>query len=265
MSFIQNRCNSVLKIGAACLWILGLLVFASCTVKAPEVPVVKPLVVEAPEVTPENRALTLGPDDKISITVWRNTELNSSLTIGPSGTISMPMAGDINVSGMTCTGVARELEKRLSKFIKKPAVSVNVVSIASQKVHVMGQVRSPGTFSYMERMAAWEAVSKAGGFTEDANSKRLLLVRVKKQEATISVLPMDFEKIFKDGKIAGNYYLENGDVLYVAEKKISSVERFMVRLNNVIMPILSLQRMISITPNVIDALEGDNASNIVLP
>lgn len=265
MAETQDRCKT--KTNALTVWfcLMAVLAFASCTAKTPGPPEVKPLVVASPAPSAAPQELTLGPEDKISITVWRNSEFDGSLTIGPSGTISMPMIGEIHASGMTSSQLAGEIEARLSKYIKDPAVAVNVVSIGSQKVHVLGQVRSPGTFSYMERMAAWEAVSRAGGFNDDANTKRLLLIRMKSREATISILPMNFEQIFKDGRIGGNYYLNNGDVLYVAEKKISSVEKFMVRLNNLLAPIMSLQRMISITPNMIDALEGDTAGSVLMP
>jgi len=242
-----------------------LLIFISCTATPPTEPLVKPLIIEDHQAEPKASELILGPGDQISINVWRNTELDRAITIGPSGKISMPLAGEIDASGLTVSKLRLEITKRLSKFINDPMVSVNVTKIASQKVHVMGEVKSPGTFLYIERMPVWEALSSAGGFTGDANKKNLLLVRVKDREASISIISLDFEKIFEEGKIKGGYYLKNGDILYVVEKKIASAEKFMMRLTNIIAPIYTIQRMITIWPNLIDALEGTRGNVTVTP
>ena len=242
-----------------------LLIFISCTANPPTAPVVKPLIIENHQAEPKASELILGPGDQISINVWRNTELDRAIIIGPSGKISMPLAGEIDASGLTISKLRLEITKRLSKFINDPVVSVNVTTIASQKVHVMGEVHSPGTFAYIERMPVWEAVSTAGGFTDDANRKNLLLVRVREREASISVISLDFEKVFEEGKIKGDYYLKNGDVLYVVEKKIASAEKFMMRLSNIIAPISTIQRMITVWPNLVDALEGSRSNVTVTP
>jgi polysaccharide export outer membrane protein len=226
-----------------------LLIFISCAANPPTDPVVKPLVIENHQAEPKASELIL----------------DRAIIIGPSGKINMPLAGEIGASGLTVSKLRLEITKRLSKFINDPMVSVNVTTIASQKVHVMGEVRSPGTFMYIERMPVWEAVSTAGGFTDDANSKNLLLVRVKDREASISVISLDFEKVFEEGKIKGDYYLKNGDVLYVVEKKIANAENFMMRLSNIIAPIYTIQRMITIWPNLIDALEGNRGNVTVTP
>ena len=112
-------------------------------------------------------------------------------------------------------------------------------------------------------MPAWEAISRAGGFTKDANKKRFLLIRIKEQDAYISVVNLDFEQAFKDGTFQSGLYLNNGDVIYVPEIAIASVERFMTRLQNILAPIHTFQRMITVTPALVDALKGDSAINII--
>ena len=116
---------------------------------------------------------------------------------------------------MTVSDLTKEITERLSKYIKTPQVGVDIDNIASQKIYVMGEVNSPGTFSYTERIPLWEAISNAGGFTNDANDKNFILVRIKDEEAFISVVSLNFEELFESGVLKGDYYLKNGDVLYV--------------------------------------------------
>ena len=212
----------------------------------------------------DSSEFTLGPGDKISVSVWRNTDLDRSLTLDPSGKIRMPLAGELNVSGMTVSDLNKEITSRLSKYISDPFVDINVTSIASRRVHIMGEVKSPGTFSYTDQIPVWEAVSKAGGFTDDANVSNLLLVRVKEGKAIVSALELDFKKIFKNGMITGDYYLTNGDILYIPETNIAGIEKFMNRLNSIISPINTIERSIYLAPEVIDILSGKTIDSDVV-
>ena len=247
------------------IWVLILLTILSCSSHTPKDYGMKSITAENPQTLSDTSEFTLGPGDEITVSVWRNSDLNRSVTLDPSGKIRMPLAGEISVSGMTVSQLNKEITSRLSKYIADPFIDINVTSISSRKVHILGEVRSPGTFSYTERIPVWEAVSRAGGFTDDANNRNLLLVRVKDGEASVFALELDFKKLFENGIIKGDYYLKNGDILYVPETNIASIEKFMIRLNNIINPIYTIQRTITITPNVMDALEGKGSDVTISP
>lgn len=246
----------------------GILIFVliacvSCSNISPQMPEGKTIKIENPAPNSGKPAFTLGPEDQISVRVWRNSDLDRTFTIGPSGIINFPLAGEIDASGKTTAQLNKEITARLSKYITQPYVDVNINTVASRKIHVLGQVKSPGTFNYTDRIAVWEAISKAGGFTENANKLKYLLVRIKNNDAYISVQSLDFQKIFENGVLQGEYDLKNGDIIYVPEVRIASIERFMQRLNTIITPLYTIQRMITITPNMMNAIHGDtNAVNI---
>ena len=67
---------------------------------------------------------------------------------------------------------AGDLEKNL---LLKPGDTVFVP--AAPLVYVSGEVKAPGGFAFMRGMTARQAISLAGGFTEDASQGRIVVVR----------------------------------------------------------------------------------------
>src|SRR5512138_3487399 len=81
----------------------------------------------APESVPSvEHRYKVGPLDVLSITVWRNPELSTTVTVRPDGRISMPLIDEVMAAGKNPSEVARELEKGLSKLLRDPSVTVIV-------------------------------------------------------------------------------------------------------------------------------------------
>ena len=68
----------------------------------------------------------IGPGDSLSIFVWRNPELSTGVPVRPDGRMTIPLVEDVVATGKTPTNLARELEQRLSKYIKEPIVTIIV-------------------------------------------------------------------------------------------------------------------------------------------
>src|SRR5947209_4515141 len=87
----------------------------------------------------------LGPGDQIAIHVVNFEEINDKpISIDLSGSIRLPMVGQIPVSGLTIEQVGSEIAKRLETYVKHPDVSVSVTEFRSQPVSVIGAVKNPG-------------------------------------------------------------------------------------------------------------------------
>jgi polysaccharide export outer membrane protein len=91
-----------------------------------------------PAAAPEE--YVLGVEDKLSISVWKEPDLLSSVTVRPDGKITFPLIGDIQAAGRTPRGLTDEISKSLGKFIKEPVVTVVVAEINNYKVFVLGEV-----------------------------------------------------------------------------------------------------------------------------
>ena len=199
----------------------------------------------------------------MSISVWGQDDLTqTSLRVDPSGNICIHLAGEIKAAGLSASELRLEVTRRLSEFFVNPRVALNVETIRSRKVHVLGEVGDPGTFPLDAKMFVLEAISRAGGFTNDANSKSVLLVR--DQSGAAEVTALDLTGVVKTGRLDQNLYLQAGDLVYVPPRKVANVERFANRLSNIISPFLGVERGIIFAPEVIDALQGDASGDVTI-
>lgn len=222
-------------------------------------------IIDKQEIVAPSSPFILGSGDEITINVWRNDDLKRTVQIDPSGNIYVPLAGKVEASGLTIFQLKEKIASGLSKYLIDPQVDINVSSLKSQKVHILGEVKSPGTFILDQKMLAWEAISQAGGFTTDANQKEVLLVR--NENGAARVTSLNIHDMLKTGKIDQDIYLRSGDVIYIPPSFIANLERFMQRFNNIISPFVTLERGIIFAPEVEDVLRGkeDQKDIIISP
>jgi polysaccharide biosynthesis/export protein len=120
----------------------------------------------------------LGPGDQISIHVVNFEEINDKpISIDLSGSIHLPMVGQIPVSGLTIEQVASEVAKRLETYVKHPDVSVSVTEFRSQPVSVIGAVKNPGVQQVQGQKTLLEMLSAAGGLDSTTAGSTLKITR----------------------------------------------------------------------------------------
>ena len=240
------------------IWFLFVMLSVSCSGnKAAENERKVTELIRAQAVAPSSPPLVLGEGDKIRVSVWRQEGLDREVLIDPGGNISLPLIGVIKASDLTVSQLRDDITLRLSKYFVDPNVEVALVNLSSNNVYVLGEVNSPGSFILDRRISALEAISMVKGFTVDANEKYVLLVRSKKGLAEVLALNLDIREMAENGKSIQNIALKNQDVLYVPPKTIASVERFMIRLHNILRPILDIEKGIIMSQDVVRVLNGE--------
>lgn len=183
-------------------------------------------------------------------------DLSLSTRIGSSGRIAMPLIGDVYAKGKGAFELRDEIQRKLAKYIVEPEVTINISGIRSQKISVLGEVKSPGTLTLDREILALEAISQCGGFTDDANEEKALLVRKRKGGTRVTALNLNVKGIVKEDVLNQHVYLKNGDIIYVPPSFIANVEKFMMRFYNIINPFVTLERGIIMAPEALDVLRG---------
>lgn len=207
--------------------------------------------------------LTLGTGDEIDISVWRNSDLDGTYKVDSFGNIFIPLAGVIEVKDVSAFEMRDRVVEALSRYLVKPQVIVTVTAYRSRKVYVLGEVKRPGIYHMSESMATLvEAIAKTGGFTEDANSKKVFLIKGGLENDNVQVFNM--KALLKKGDVSQNPPLSSGDIVYVPSSFIANVDRFFEHLSTIINPIVELERGILLEPHVEDVLSGEKPITVIV-
>ncbi len=214
----------------------------------------------------EVREFGLGAGDELEITVYQHPDLTRKIRIPGSGIIFFPLVGEIKVGGVSVTELRRTLTDQLKRYVVDPQVNVEVTTLRSQKVYVLGEVNAPSVFTLESPIRATEAVSKAGGFTINARQTSVLLIRGEMLKPEIRRL--DLKNFLKKGEGSENTLLQPGDIIYVPRTFVANVDRFFNHILTALLPVLVLEQGIALYPQVQDTLTGkaDRArtTNIVI-
>ena len=123
------------------------------------------------------RPYMIGPDDLLSVVVWKNESLSKEVRVRPDGKITLPLINDIQAAGVAPNVLRDVIAKRLEKFIEVSGVTVMVKEINSSKVSVLGQVKKPGIYPLRGDLTVLEAIALAEGFNEFAATERMVIIR----------------------------------------------------------------------------------------
>ncbi len=167
-------------------------------------------------------AYSIGVDDVVQVSVWRNPELGITAPVRPDGMISVPLVGDVQAGGRVPADVAKDIQTKLAAFVVDPQVAVILTELRSHeylsRVRVTGAVRQPISIPYRQGMTVLDAVLAAGGVTEFAAPDRSNLYR-KNGNGTGSY-QVRLDSVLTRGDLTTNYKVAPGDVITVPERML---------------------------------------------
>ena len=167
------------------------------------------------EVAADSDQYVIGPEDVLYIHVWREDALSRTVPVRMDGKISMPLIDEIQAAGLTPLQLKESLIQKFKQLIDNPNVSVIVSETNSFKVYVTGQVRTPGVYRLKSETSILQIISMAGGFTDWANQKKILIIR--KEDGKEKRITVNYKKIMKGNDPGSNIILKAGDTIIVPE------------------------------------------------
>jgi protein involved in polysaccharide export with SLBB domain len=107
---------------------------------------------------------TLGPGDKLRLTVFGETDMSGEYQLDGNGNIRIPLAGVVHAAGNTPQGFEAVVYHALvPNYLRNPRINVEI--LVYRPVYVLGQVGKPGQYAYVNDMTMLNAIGLAGGFT----------------------------------------------------------------------------------------------------
>ena len=184
----------------------------------------------------ESKPYGVGAGDVLQIVVWDHPEIAAAVgatqsqssvrpadpyagfVVDQAGNLTYPYAGTMHVAGLQVEELQHRLAAALAQYFVKPQVTVRMASYRAHQVYIDGEVRTPGAVSVNDvPMSLYEAISRAGGFTESADQSDLLLVRNGVSHR------FDLTQMVASGISPSRLYLQSGDLLRVVARDENDV------------------------------------------
>jgi len=129
-----------------------------------------------PAVAQQAADYVIGPQDVLAITVWNEPDLAGKFAVETDGTFTFPLIGRVKAGGLTLRELEADLITRLKDgFFVNPQLTVAIEQYRSQRVFVVGEVRTPGPQSLTGDMTIIEALARAGSTLPSAGDEAIIV------------------------------------------------------------------------------------------
>jgi polysaccharide biosynthesis/export protein len=182
----------------------------------------------------------IGGGDILSIVVWDHPELASTsmlqnavangadttgttlppagFTVDHEGLVQFPFVGKLKLAGLTESEARSQLAGKLSRYIRKPDVTLRVQAYRSKRIYVDGEVKTPGTQTINDiPMTLTEAINRAGGLLPTGDQSRIAITRAG------TTYRINLMQMVKKGINPSSILLVNGDAVQVGTREDNKV------------------------------------------
>jgi polysaccharide export outer membrane protein len=181
-----------------------------------------PVVVPAEATVASARDYRIRQGDEVTITVFGEPTLTppQPLRVLQGGTIAIPLAGTVNVGGLTTSAASAAVAHKLRKYLRDPKVTLAVYSVGPVEALVLGNVRTPGKYTLPPPARLTDVIAAAGGLgpTDGAYPD----ARLEYPDGTAGTVSL--QKLLHDGDTASNVTIASGETVYVPAPTLLTVE-----------------------------------------
>src|SRR3954468_6121644 len=166
----------------------------------------------------------VGAQDVLTITSYDQADMSGKFTVEADGTFTFPMIGRVKAGGLTLRGLEAAIKTRLKDdgYFRNPQITVAVDTYKSQKVFIVGEVRTPGTYPLSGNMNLVEALARAGSTLPTASGEAVIVHAG--ENASGPTMPVNEDgkdlvrvslRDLENGTLSSNAALRDGDTVFV--------------------------------------------------
>ena len=147
---------------------------------------------------------SLDSGDRVRVIVFGQQNLSNVYTVSASGTVAIPLIGQVRARGLTTGELSNQIARKLrAQYIKDPKVTAEVVTY--RPFYILGEVTRPGQYPYAHALTVEEAVAIAEGYTPRAKKR---MVRITRR----------FDGVMSTVMVPTDYPIQPGDTIDVLQR-----------------------------------------------
>ena len=182
-----------------------------------------------PQLRTRNPRYRLQPNDILELSFRYTPEFDQEVTVQPDGFVQLKgLSNDVKIQGQTVPEVIESIKKAYANVLNDPVVSVVLRDFEKPYFVAGGQVGKPGKYDLRGPTSAAQAIAIAGGFSEYAKNKQVLLFR-RYTDDTVEVKVLNLKQALNKKDPREDLMLEPGDMLFVPKTFMATIDRFLPR------------------------------------
>ncbi len=159
-------------------------------------------------------AYKIGSGDILEIITWKEPDFSrEDILVRLDGKITFPLLDDVQAAGQTPLQLKANIESGLKDFVESPVVTVTVKNPLSQKFYILGEVARTGEYQLVKKLSVLQAFALAGGFTEWASKKEIILFR--HEDGKEKIIRINYKNIVKGKDFSQNILINADDTIIV--------------------------------------------------
>ena len=156
----------------------------------------------------------IGSGDILEITTWKEVDFTrEEILVRLDGMITFPLINDIQAKGQTPMQVKQDIEEKLKEYVETPIVTVTVRESGSKRFYILGEVVNTGEYPLVKGLTVLQAFALAGGFTEWASKKEIILMR--NEDGKEKIYRVNYKDIIKGKDFSQNIKIQPDDTIIV--------------------------------------------------
>lgn len=156
----------------------------------------------------------IGCGDILEIFTWKEPDFTKKhVLVRIDGMITLPLIDDLRAAGLTPTQLKKNIETKLKSYVATPTVTVTVAQPESQKFYILGEISNTGEYNLVKQLTVLQAFALAGGFTEWAAKKEIILLRT--EGGKEKIYRVNYKDIAKGTDFSQNILIKADDTIIV--------------------------------------------------
>ncbi len=168
------------------------------------------------QIEPQSDTYVIRVGDQIQLSVFGYNEFNTTTNVKETGTITLPLVGDVIASGLTKEQFTDQLKQKLAEYLQgEVKITVIVSSMISHKIAILGEVTHQDNYPVAADISLLEALTTAGGTTAESDLRH---IRVLRGGLSRQLIEVDLTQYMETGNLDAMPMVRPGDTIYIPKR-----------------------------------------------